>query len=196
MANALAHAPNLDVKLVSRSELWVLQLEKLVVNSIINPLTAVLRCKNGVLFESETGIYADIMDALLQETSTVLRALVYDSRNAEIVGSWLGGTNTSPRGETETISSKRAKLAERFSPSSLRMMLYGVGYKVTENRSSMLQDVEAGKPTEVRDFNGWIVDTAASLRPNIGVPRHQKLIALVEMGVILDGSGLWEQLLQ
>jgi 2-dehydropantoate 2-reductase len=62
-------------------------------------------------------------------------------------------------------------------------MLHDVGFKVRHNTSSMLQDVLAGKKTEIRDFNGWLVDTASWLDERLDVSGHKKLIELVETGV-------------
>jgi 2-dehydropantoate 2-reductase len=191
MIQALTTAPHLDARVVARSDLWVLQLEKLVVNAIINPLTALLRCKNGVLFEESRGVYTDVMDQLLQETSAVLQALINHDSNRELVDSWEGGSaETSSSTVGGFTDDRHAQLAERLSTSKLREMLYRVGYKVAENRSSMLQDVEAHKQTEIRDFNGWIIDTAMSLDPALDVSGHRKLIQLVESGATLDKIGL------
>jgi 2-dehydropantoate 2-reductase len=43
-------APLVNTKQVSSGEIWLLQLEKLVMNAAINPLTTLLRCKTGDLF--------------------------------------------------------------------------------------------------------------------------------------------------
>ena len=52
LMDQILRAPHLSARKVPTSALWVLQLEKLVVNSTINPMTALLRCKNGLLFSS------------------------------------------------------------------------------------------------------------------------------------------------
>lgn len=186
LVDAIASAPGLLSQRVSRADLWILQLEKLVVNSVVNPLTAVVRCKNGVLFadEDEGAVYVRVMDRLLRETSAVCRALAQHPSIAE--GILPGGSG--------------AKLDERFSFAALRRMLWAVGRKVADNTSSMLQDVRAGKTTEVREFNGWIVDTARFLEgegagSRLDVSAHQALIHLVESGQTLDADGLGKALL-
>jgi 2-dehydropantoate 2-reductase len=65
-------------------------------------------------------------------------------------------------------------------------MIYQVGHKVRDNTSSMLQDVRAGRSTEIRDFNGWLVEMAAFLDPELDVTCHGKLVELVEAGRTLD----------
>ncbi|KND91594.1 hypothetical protein TOPH_03781 [Tolypocladium ophioglossoides CBS 100239] len=74
-------------------------------------------------------------------------------------------------------------------------MLHAFGARVGENTSSMLQDVQAGRQTEVRDFNGWLVDTAAFLDQGLDVSTHRALVALVESGTVLNKEELGERLL-
>ncbi|CAM1510364.1 Fc.00g006990.m01.CDS01 [Cosmosporella sp. VM-42] len=174
-------APHLDGRPASRAELWVLQLEKLVVNSIINPLTAILGFKNGVLFTEPSGVIERIIDQLLVEASLVLQALVSHESSAEIIAE-----APLTHDYQATIDTSQQSLRERFSQPQLRDLIYRVGHKVRENTSSMLQDVRAGNPTEIRDFNGWIVETAAFLDQNLDSKGHQALIDLVESGKKLD----------
>lgn len=197
LTNTIAGATLLNAKAVSSADLWVLQLQKLVVNSTINPLTAVLRCKNGKLFENEDGPIGQVIDKLLAESSAVLQALIEHPSSTEIlaVGSGSGGS-TCDSDETpgaagiHRLDHLRQQLNTRFSHPELRSMLYRLGQVVKDNTSSMLQDVRAGKQTEIRDFNGWLVDTASFLShglPNgLEVPNHKALIDLVENGAIMD----------
>lgn len=174
-------APQLDGKHVSRTELWILQLEKLVVNSIINPLTAILGCKNGDLFTGSDGVLAKIIDQLLFEASQLLQLLVAHESSSEIIGSSPANhdsqtpLDTSPQG-----------MRDRFSQVRLKEMVYHVGHKVRENTSSMLQDVRASRSTEIRDFNGWLAETAAFLDPSLDITGHGALIDLVEAGKTLS----------
>jgi 2-dehydropantoate 2-reductase len=180
-------APYLAARKVSRSDLWVLQLEKLIVNCVINPLTAVLRCKNGVLFSKPDGAIIRVMDLLVREASSVLQALVRDGGSRDM----LIGTDQTPVPDLhQAVEAKQAELLDRFSATRLGAMLHSVGEKVKDNRSSMLQDVTAGKQTEIREFNGWLVDTASYLSSGLDVTSQKTLIGLVEEGVILEESQL------
>ncbi|OAA61909.1 Ketopantoate reductase ApbA/PanE [Niveomyces insectorum RCEF 264] len=199
----LLAAPQLQARRVSRSELWMLQLEKLMVNAVINPLTAILRCRNGDLFVQQEGhgdeaekhpdIVAQIIDQLIAEASNVMQHLaLYDTSSRAI----LGEAPDAAAADGSAGSGCQAFL-DRLSFTQLRAMVYRVGAVVKDNTSSMLQDVRAGKPTEVREFNGWIVDTAAyveSLGTANGKPldvrAHQTLIDLVEAGAILQKEQL------
>lgn len=180
LTKMITTAPHLAGRTVSRSELWALQLEKLIVNMVINPLTAILRVRNGELFSAEDGVTVKVMDQLLGEASRVLQALVQHESSREII-----------QDSDESVETLRC----RFSASVLRSMLHLVGEKVKFNKSSMFQDVEAGKRTEIREFNGWLVETAELLDEGLDVGSHKLLIDLVEQGVHLDKAELGQHLL-
>ncbi|CAK7199139.1 2-dehydropantoate 2-reductase (Ketopantoate reductase) (KPA reductase) (KPR) [Sporothrix eucalyptigena] len=182
-------ASQLKARWAQRHELWVLQLEKLVVNAVINPLTAILRCKNGALFirdkMADDGL-TRIIDQLLEEASAVLRALaLHEIKTGSIFGQ--------PSPESS------AALVERLSFASLRAMVYRVGELVKDNNSSMLQDAVAGKKTEVGEFNGWIVEMARYLKSvgatdgkTIDVTANQAMVDLVGKAVPLSEKELVE----
>ncbi|KAG6004283.1 hypothetical protein E4U43_000767 [Claviceps pusilla] len=197
-------APLLDTKFVSSGELWLLQLEKLVMNAVINPLTALLRCKNGDLFTSSDPMdpLVRLLDRVLGETGAVLQALINHDTSTDMLVS-LYAQQPLPQSrenddcnvpEKTCLVKIRRDLTERFSLPNLKSKLYAFGKKVADNRSSMLQDVEAGKTTEIRDFNGWIVDTAAFLDPSLDVSVHRGLIDLIEKVEIMDKETLAKKL--
>ncbi|KAM3502134.1 hypothetical protein MY10362_005066 [Beauveria mimosiformis] len=70
----ISSTPFLDTKYVSSGELWIIQLEKLVLNAAINPLTTLLRCKTGRLFASYDSQEAltRVLDQLLWQASAVI----------------------------------------------------------------------------------------------------------------------------
>ncbi|KAG5914866.1 hypothetical protein E4U61_005246 [Claviceps capensis] len=199
----ITRTPLLNTKLVSSGELWLLQLEKLAMNSVINPLTALLRCRNGDLFTSHDprDPLVHLLDRLIQETSAVIQALINHEVSANMLISYAQNCKQSPlkldpdghdyaREGTLPNTTLRSQLLGRFSPPSLTSKLYALGHKVADNRSSMLQDVEAGKTTEIRDINGWIVDMAAFLDTSLDVTLHRNLIALVEKREFLNKRDL------
>ncbi|GJC80748.1 ketoisovalerate reductase [Colletotrichum liriopes] len=189
----LSRAPNLHGQTVTQDELWVLQLEKLIVNSIINPLTAILRCKNGELFLDKKGVLAELIKVLLLEASNVLQVLLNDRSTNAILKPTPGEATLSTKGELDSKHiHQRRDLLNRFSQSQLMEMLYTVGHKVRENTSSMLQDVRAGKQTEIDEFNGWLVETAGYLNDDLDVTHHRILVDLVHNGNVLDEESLVE----
>jgi 2-dehydropantoate 2-reductase len=137
-----------------QTELLYLQLEKLVMNAMINPLTAILDCKNGELFCK--GPVMKVMRLLLQEAVQVLQSLpeIRDSTEPEIQGC--------------------------FSIQKLGQKVVDIAQKTAENTSSMLQDVRAGKETEIDYINGWIVEKGKAF--GVECDYNAKLLDMVKSG--------------
>lgn len=111
---------------------------KTVINSVINPITAILRVRNGTIMEIEE--LWELALAVLREGEEVLRAMGID---VELEG-----------------------------------VLRDVVTKTAKNKSSMLQDVERGKRTEIEFINGAIVRKAKEL--GIDTPYNRALLLLVK----------------
>ncbi|CEI39866.1 hypothetical protein FVEN_g2144 [Fusarium venenatum] len=178
-------SPCLNTHRVSSGELWLLQLEKLVINAAINPLTAILRCKTGFLFMSydPRDPLARVLDKLLWQTSAVIQELIYHDSSLDMVISYVRESQphiTSKQHFYKSFKNTRHKIAQRFSQPMLKSNLFVFGRKISEHRSSMLQDIEAGRKTEIRDFNGWIIDMARFLNTGLDVSIHSGLITLIE----------------
>ena len=96
---------------------------KLAINSVINPLTAIHRCRNGQLAERDA--LRDLVQQLCQEASQISYAA----------------------GFTQTAQ-------------SLQKDVECVIRDTADNRSSMLQDIEAGRPTEIDYITGYLLTIA------------------------------------
>ncbi|WP_248926619.1 ketopantoate reductase family protein [Paenibacillus hamazuiensis] len=113
---------------------------KLIVNSVINPLTAILRVRNGELLATPHS--EALMRTLLREASELASA-----KGIEPPGpSW-------------------EQLAE-------------VCVKTADNRSSMLQDILAGRPTEIDRITGSLLREAQLL--GIQLPAHETVYVMVK----------------
>ncbi|KFX94656.1 hypothetical protein O988_06168, partial [Pseudogymnoascus sp. VKM F-3808] len=147
---------------VEAGELLRVTLEKLVANAVINPLTAIFRIPNGGVLDPSL---APLRKALVEEASAVILA------------------------HLSTLSAVDAAAAERFSAEALGRMVEGVCTATSGNRSSMLQDVEAGRGTEVGYINGWIVRKGRELGVETGV--NEVVLGMVERGEVraLDEAG-------
>lgn len=128
----LAPAPVADIG----ARLW----QKLAVNSVINPLTALQRCRNGELLELP-GIEGEVA-VLCAELATVAAAA----------------------GET-------------LQPDALAATVFAVMRATAANRSSMLQDLDHRRRTEIDFINGYVVREAQRLR--LPCPAHAALLAAV-----------------
>ncbi|KAG9953768.1 6-phosphogluconate dehydrogenase C-terminal domain-like protein, partial [Aureobasidium melanogenum] len=105
------------------------QLEKLAINAVINPLTVMLDAPNGSILYNFA--ITRTMRLLLAEISLVIRSL------PELRG--------------------LPNVQDRFSPERLETLIVSIADKTGQNISSMLADVRAGRKTEVRYINGYIV---------------------------------------
>lgn len=196
----ISTTPFLDTKPVSSGELWLIQLEKLVMNAAINPLTTLLRCKTGQLFSSydSQDPLTQVLDKLLLQTSAVIQALINHDTSLDIISSYAETVQRLlPDNENyyQNFDNLRRKLTVRFSQPILKAKLYAFGLKISEHRSSMLQDTEAGRATEIQDFNGWIIEMAGFLGTNLDVSIHRGLIQLIEDCEVLNKEQLASRLL-
>jgi len=111
--------------------------DKLAVNCVINPLTALYRCRNG---ELATNAKAEKVVAIL-------------CREVQQVSYALGFTTTAQR---------------------LQHTVAEVIQGTAANQSSMLQDVMAGRQTEIEDITGFLLREAQ--RYGIPVPENQRML--------------------
>ncbi|KAI4127482.1 MAG: hypothetical protein LQ347_004588 [Umbilicaria vellea] len=135
LPNLFAQVPVLAATVVRPPELMEIQFEKLIINAMINPLTVIFDCRNGKLFSNFKILR--LMRSLLSEASHVIRSLP----------------------ELQRVPGMEA----RFSEESLDKIVLGVAEKTSKNISSMLQDVRAGRETEIDYINGYIVKRGQQL---------------------------------
>lgn len=129
LLRTLTRTPVLCAVGFTPTELLQLQLEKLAVNSVLNPLTVLLDARNGSILYNFP--ITRTMRLLLAETSLVIRSLP----------------------ELQNIPN----VATRFSAQRLETLVVSVANTTRDNISSMLADVRAGRQTEVEYINGYIV---------------------------------------
>lgn len=111
------------------TDLMQQQLDKLAVNCIINPLTAILNCKNGALWSNF--YFTRVIRLLLAEISLVIRSLP----------------------ELENVPN----VSMRFDTLRLERLVFSIISTTADNQSSMLQDIRVSRPTEIDYINGYIV---------------------------------------
>lgn len=129
MLRTLARTPVLAAVAFTPIELLQLQLEKLAINSILNPITSLLDNRNGTL--NYNFPITRLKRLMLAETSLVIRSL------PELRG--------------------LPNVPIRFSASRLEALTVNVTDKTKDNISSMLADIRAGRQTEIEYINGYIV---------------------------------------
>lgn len=127
--NALRQAPNLGAVYYPSTQLLQLLLEKLSVNCVINPLTALFNVPNGKIGQHDS--FLKFMRSILEEVSLVFRSLP----------------------ELSHIPDRQ----DRFSLQRLEERSKAVVQVTSENISSMLADTRSGRTTEIDYINGYIV---------------------------------------
>lgn len=154
MIQQLLQAKELEPTIASPSELKKAQLLKLIVNAIINPLTSIFDCKNGQLFDQQPRLA--LIELLLQEAGAVVRKM--------LPMSLLG--------------------ADSFSDNCLMELVQRVADKTSKNTSSMLQDIRAGRQTEIDYINGYIVSRGKIF--DLPCPNNARLIEMVKQKQVIE----------
>jgi 2-dehydropantoate 2-reductase len=154
LMNKIVEAPVLNATEYPPQELLYLQLEKLAVNAMINPLTTVFGCRNGELFDK--GPVVKVMRLLLQEASQVIQLL------------------------PQIRSSEDPGVEKRFSTQELEVKVLDIAERTAKNMTSMLQDVRAGRQTEIDYINGWILKKGEEL--GVECEHNAKLVEMVKAG--------------
>ncbi|KAL7534545.1 hypothetical protein ACHAWF_007249 [Thalassiosira exigua] len=132
-----------DAETLAERDMHVMLWRKLAVNCVINPLTAVHDVKNGALPVLERDVAREILDEVSFVAQLELSSRFVDIYSDGTVGAdvdWL-------RSATEQLST-----------SSLEEYVYRVARDTSDNVSSMLQDVRAGRTTEVQCLNGYVAE--------------------------------------
>ena len=127
--HTLIRSPILTCAAFGYLDLHLLQLEKLVVNSIINPITALLDIQNGHVLNNSN--FGHVHHLLITEISMVLRNLP----------------------ELHAVPG----VQHRFSRHRLERLFLGIAAKTAQNSSSMREDMRNRRKPEIEYINGYIV---------------------------------------
>jgi len=146
---ALSNLSGLDATWKPISHVETAMKRKLVVNSVINPLTALLGCRNGDLLES-----AEARKIISRLCAEAARAYAMQAQEEE--GSWNDGE------KRVRIRSGFGRVppgldAQALEEECLRVMRVTAG-----NISSMLSDIRTGSYTEIEYMNGYLLGLGRS----------------------------------
>ena len=126
---------DLDTSWVPMAEMQIVLRQKLVINSCINPITAVLDCRNGELLTSRPA--HALIRAVCKEAGHVYRKVTTED-------DFKFGTRTTHGG------------LDRLSGARLEDEVHRVAKKTSANYSSMLVDMRQGGLLEVGYMNGYL----------------------------------------
>ncbi|KAI0257200.1 ketopantoate reductase PanE/ApbA C terminal-domain-containing protein [Lactifluus subvellereus] len=146
---ALSNLSGLNAVWKPISHIEIAMKRKLVVNSVVNALTALLGCRNGELLESEES--KKIINRVCSEAA---RAFAMQAQEEQ--GSW-DDQEKQVRARTGFSRVSPALSARALEEECLRVIKVTAG-----NTSSMLSDVRAGSYTEVEYMNGYLVGLGRS----------------------------------
>ena len=139
---------------------------RLVVHSVINPVTAILGCRNGDVFTTTAA--RRLMYRICQEAADVFAEQIKSDAKA-----WLGtlaGPNTNiPVGRIPYALTKDSLIEE-----CLRVAEYTKG-----NISPMLMDIRRGRLTEVDFHNGYLLNLGTTYK--VPMPATATLLNMVKM---------------
>ena len=155
LLDCLSAAPVLSASVASPAILLQVQLEKLAINAVINPLTVIFDCLNGELF-TRPPIRA-LIRSLLAEISFVLQSIIASPSMA---------------------MADNPAIEARFSLEELEKTVENAAVKTAQNSSSMRQDVRAGRLTEIDYINGYIVKRGTE--QGIDCRRNRALVQMVQ----------------
>ncbi|THH33458.1 hypothetical protein EUX98_g740 [Antrodiella citrinella] len=141
---------------------------KVVVNAVINPITALLNCENGLIFSHPEG--SDLCRAVCQEAEAVFRA------------QWeADGGDAGTHGRADAAGFPSSLGAEQ-----LETFCKEVAVTTAQNTSSMLMDVRLGRQTEVQYMTGYLIGLGHKYR--VRTPTNLSLFNMVKLKTALQQS--------
>ncbi|KAK0701520.1 ketopantoate reductase PanE/ApbA-domain-containing protein [Apiosordaria backusii] len=168
-------SPTLQTKVLDHRRIKLAQIRKLAMNAVINPLTVVHKCPNGALRHLES------RRALPGEPVTALAAEFRPSYMVAEIGPVVRAALNLPSGDP--------KLDKAWSDEALLRDVLRLADATAENRSSMLQDIEGDRHTEIDYITGWIIRKAREL--GLKCPRgSQKLYHYIKFRKWQNGEVL------
>ncbi|KAH9081713.1 ketopantoate reductase PanE/ApbA C terminal-domain-containing protein [Lactarius deliciosus] len=141
---------------------------KLVVNTVVNPLTALLGCRNGDLLESEESM--KIMKRVCFEAA---EAFARQAQAQQEGGSW------NDRDHRARIRSGFSRVSPALSAHALEEECMRVIRINAGNTSSMLSDVRSGSYTEIDYMAGYLVGLGRSF--NLPMSTTTTLLNLIKL---------------
>lgn len=153
---------------------------KLAANCVINPLSALFHCNNGDIITVVPNFHSFYYPNLLQEVAQVYLGTA--TLDTDAVKRKIGTKQC-----IETVSSTNNSKAATGTTANTTWQTVAADWKVSvdavirdtaQNRSSMLQDVVAGRRTEVGYLSGYVVRKGAAL--GIATPVNQEMWQAVQ----------------
>lgn len=166
---ALLLLENLGTTWEPFSALQLAMRRKLTINAVINPLTALVDCRNGDLFEHQPA--RQLLTQVCDEASAVFMAQM-----AAETESWLSDLKA---GGVDTTALQLPEFPETLTSDALQREVLRVAAITRQNISSMLGDVRRGRTTEIGFLNGYLVDVGREY--GVNTPVNSALANLIRL---------------
>ncbi|KAJ3721738.1 ketopantoate reductase-like protein [Lentinula raphanica] len=152
---------------LTMEEMQITMRRKLAVNAVINPLTALIGCKNGDVFQTPEA--RSLLFGVCKEASNVY--------TAEMVAEAQKFLNTTDTPTDEDVLLDR--IPEALTRESLVQECLRVADATRHNSSSMLADIRFGTDTEINYINGHLIDLGHMYK--VQMPVNITLARLIRM---------------
>jgi len=170
---ALLLLENLGTSWLPFSALQLAMRQKLAVNAVINPLTALLDCRNGDLFEHQQAL--GFLSKICDEASNVFMAQM-----AAETESWL---NDLQADGIDTSTIQPPMFPEALTSEALQTEVLRVAAITRQNISSTLADVRRGRTTEIDFINGYLENIGQE--HGVNTPINSALANLIRLKSVL-----------
>ena len=153
LLDCLCNTPGLSTSEEPEGKILYLQLQKLAINAVINPLTTIFDCLNGQLFKNPRRLALSRL--LLSEILPVISSI-------------LASSSTRQAGSEAILN---------FSLTALEQVILDAADQTAQNISSMRQDMLNGRRTEIDYINGYIVVQGVKIGVDCG--NNQTIVQLI-----------------
>ena len=167
---ALSNLSGLNAVWKPISHVEIAMKRKLVVNSVINPLTALMGCRNGDLLES-------------RESKKIIRRVCHEAAHAFAMQAQQEEGLSNDREKRARIRSGKGRVPSALTTEALEEECLRVIKVTAGNISSMLSDIRVGSHTEIEYMNGYLVGLGRSL--NLSMTTTTTLLNLIKLRATL-----------
>ena len=164
----LSALEGLGCKWKRMSDVQLAMRRKLVVNCVVNPLTAILGCRNGDLFKDEAS------QQMLHDVCTEAAAVFEAQLEADTQAFW-----GSLLLDVEKGPVLLGRMPQDLQADALTQEVRRVAQLTGGNISSTLSDIRKGRPTEISFLNGYLARLGKQY--SVPTPVNSSLLNLVNM---------------
>lgn len=170
-------AMDLDTRWRSIADVETAMRRKLVVNAVINPLTALLGCRNGDVFINPES--HNILRRVCNEAHRVFAAQLREESRAWREGSVVDASGAAANPDGDEMMEGDPLVPTPLQPLELMHECMRVAKVTRDNHSSMLQDIRAGQDTEIDFLNGYIIELGREF--GVPTPTTEMLKSMVKL---------------